>query len=1020
MRTWAAAMSGLPSITYIPASDANETIIASPQRMMSRIVTTSSADTRSTAARPTNNTSSQRIPVSGIESPIGMPRLPPPKVPACRDSGPEKRPTLMRSLSVCLAAAGGTGERRWQSRQEFLRRSLESSFGEGVGHPVALASDVGYFGLAVDRGQADQIDLGVAAVGVGELVVLTVAEGIVWTGVHADAAQDAATLVDVVFLKNPRLGHERAGWACFGAAAAGDAGRVVEAHVERRRHQSVEAGPHEVVAGRADDFGTDDRTTSAVDAARRLAQDEGVAVIADVVVVGAGEAVLGDAAEAGPLVVARLQRLESCSVLDTEAAQVAVADRLAGALQAARGFGHDLGRGVRDLVLDVGLGPLLGRERLEAVARFLGLVGVGHDREEDWLHFGQRLAVPQLREVVASEERVHGVGAAAPLGDGLNHGRGPDPDVAGTEDAGPARLEGYGVGAQLVLDRGHALVARADPRQIRPLADGQQDAVALDHELRPGGGLGAAPAAGVGGAGLHPDELDARDLVVRVDDDTRWAGLEDGLAAFLESLVDLARGRHVLHVAAVDEGDRLGALADRGPPAVHGREAAADDNHAALLVARVGQAEGGDLQVLEAVDDPVGRVVGDVDLVGFVAAGGDNGGVEAVGLEVVQVEVLAQRLVADQAAAELPDGLVFGVEDLGLGQAVLRNAIAEHSAGLRVALEDGHVVAGEEKVVGRGHAGRPGADHGHTFAGLGRGLERQRRLDPFLLRRQDLVAGIAVAVSNGDGLVHFVASAVVLARSGTDAAEDRREGDGPLEDAGGLPELALRVRLEKARNIDVAGALVLAGRQAVGVVVAEDKLEVGSPQPPDLLGLSADHHFRLGRARARDRRMLFALNFHDAHPAGAEARQLWLIAESRNLDAVGPADFEDRLAFVTLNDAAVHLKLERGCRKRALRCLGCDQVFRVRVVERRDRVEGRLGIGPVIDATGAVVRRRALVRCGTEQMAQIDHALVVVLEARQLQRCSRRGHRIGGRCLFGTGSHLGVTKGRGGGAGALG
>src|SRR5664280_1638200 len=102
----------------MPASEANETIIASPQRIMSRIVTTSNADTRSTAARPTNSTSSQRIPVHGIESPIGMPRLPPPKVPACRNSGPEERPTLMRSLSLRLSEAGGTGERRWQIRQE--------------------------------------------------------------------------------------------------------------------------------------------------------------------------------------------------------------------------------------------------------------------------------------------------------------------------------------------------------------------------------------------------------------------------------------------------------------------------------------------------------------------------------------------------------------------------------------------------------------------------------------------------------------------------------------------------------------------------------------------------------------------------------------------------------------------------------------------------------------------------------------------------------------------------------------
>ena len=45
-----------------------------------------------------------------------------------------------------------------------------------------------------------------------------------------------------------------------------------------------------------------------------------------------------------------------------------------------------------------------------------------------------------------------------------------------------------------------------------------------------------------------------------------------------------ARGRHVLHVAAVDERDLAGALADRGPDAVHGGEPAADDDDAAALV----------------------------------------------------------------------------------------------------------------------------------------------------------------------------------------------------------------------------------------------------------------------------------------------------------------------------------------------------------------------------------------------------------------------------------------------------
>ena len=185
-----------------------------------------------------------------------------------------------------------------------------------------------------------------------------------------------------------------------------------------------------------------------------------------------------------------------------------------------------------------------------------------------------------------------------------------------------------------------------------------------------------------------------------------------------------ARGGHVLHVAAIDEGDRAGALADGGPGAVHRREAAADDNDALALVARVGQAQGGDAQVLEAVDHAVGVFVGNAELVGVVAADGDDGRIEALLLQVIEREVAAEGLVALEFAAEPPDGLIFGLEDLLLGEAVLRDAVAEHSARLRVALEDGHVVAGEEQVVGRGHAGRTGSDDRDPLAGLGRSLER--------------------------------------------------------------------------------------------------------------------------------------------------------------------------------------------------------------------------------------------------------------------------------------------------------
>ena len=221
--------------------------------------------------------------------------------------------------------------------------------------PVALAPDVGHLGLLVDRGQGDQVDHRVDPRRVRQLEVAAVAERVVRAGVDADPAQDAAALVDLVLLEDARLRHQGAGRARLGAAAAGHARRVVQAHVERRRDERVEADPHEVVAGRADDLGADLGAAAAVDAARRLAEDERVGVVADVVVVDAGEAVLGHAPEAGALVVLRLERLERRPVLDPEAAQVAEPDRLAGALEAAGRLGDDLLAAVRDLVLDVAL-----------------------------------------------------------------------------------------------------------------------------------------------------------------------------------------------------------------------------------------------------------------------------------------------------------------------------------------------------------------------------------------------------------------------------------------------------------------------------------------------------------------------------------------------------------------------------------------------------------------------------------------------------------------------------------------
>src|SRR5215207_2391045 len=69
----------------------------------------------------------------------------------------------------------------------------------------------------------------------------------------------------------------------------------------------------------------------------------------------------------------------------------------------------------------------------------------------------------------------------------------------------------------------------------------------------------------------------------------------------------------------------------------------------------------------------------------------------------------------------------------------------------RVALEDGDLMPGQQEVVGSGHAGRAGADHGSAAAGRGLLLERDGRIEVVVEHRlDDHVPGVAVRVADGD------------------------------------------------------------------------------------------------------------------------------------------------------------------------------------------------------------------------------------------------------------------------------
>ena len=176
--------------------------------------------------------------------------------------------TRSEGVAVTVAVARRQPRRhgRRQDRQQASRIEPAALLFESL-DPVALLAHVGHLRLTIDRGNGDEVDERISALRMRQLELATIPKRVIGAGVDADAAQDAATLVHVVFLEHARLGHQGARWAGFGAAAARHAGRVVEAHVERRRDQRVEADPHEVVARRADHLRAHLRAAAAIDAA---------------------------------------------------------------------------------------------------------------------------------------------------------------------------------------------------------------------------------------------------------------------------------------------------------------------------------------------------------------------------------------------------------------------------------------------------------------------------------------------------------------------------------------------------------------------------------------------------------------------------------------------------------------------------------------------------------------------------------------------------------------------------------
>ena len=163
--------------------------------------------------------------------------------------------------------------------------------------------------------------------------------------------------------------------------------------------------------------------------------------------------------------------------------------------------------------------------------------------------------------------------------------------------------------------------------------------------------------------------------------------------------------------------------------------------------------------------------------------------------------------------------------------AVLRDAHADHAAGLRERLEDGHLMAGQGQVVRCRQTGRTGADDGHLLAGLGDLGDRQSG-DVVLVRGKPLER------ADGQRLVDVAPLAGLLAGMEADAAQNRRQGVGAPDQLVGFLELAGGDQGQVTLDIHVDRAGGLAGRR---LPLVNDVLVGHGLRERDVDGLALPH-----------------------------------------------------------------------------------------------------------------------------------------------------------------------------------
>ncbi len=446
-------------------------------------------------------------------------------------------------------------------------------------------------------------------------------------------------------------------------------------------------------------------------------------------------------------------------------------------------------------------------------------------------------------------------------------------DVACREDVVDVGSEGHVVsddGALLrELDAVHAVA-------LRDLADGHEDVVDFDvfngtfHRDR------AASAGSIRFAQFHDLQLHAGDVAVLVCVDLGGVGEELEGDAFFLSLFDLdVRCGHLVAGTAIDDVDVFGAQSDRGTAAVHGGVAAAADGDVLAEERLLAEAEL--LEEVDAAFDAVEVFARDTHRDRGPCADGEEDCVVFVA-DVIELDVFAELDIVLQDDAGFLDDRDLLVEDC-LRQTVLRNAVAEHTAHLRLLVKDGDRMAPLTQEVGSRQTGGAAADDGDFLAGVG---FDGNDIGVF---RQDFVRGEGLQERDGDGLFHQLPAAGVFTRMRADAADGGGDGEGFVDGLDRFLELAVLDLLDVLLAVGHGRAVQFARAAAVAGVVGEEQLEGGLPGADDTVGVGADHVALLRSRGTGTEQFRDAFDLDEADDAGTVDGGALVEAEGRDVDA---------------------------------------------------------------------------------------------------------------------------------------